>query len=104
MGAPAEIQRVIEYIDAHLDEEISTSLLGEIAGYSPWHLCHLFTDHIGTPVMEYVRSRRRTTAGCLPPAASVGAHQRIGALAFPGGMDNNGSRRKREWVVLSWRA
>jgi AraC-like DNA-binding protein/predicted N-acetyltransferase YhbS len=58
VGAPPEIQRVIEYIDAHLDEEISISLLGEIAGYSPWHLCHLFTDHIGMPVMEYVRSRR----------------------------------------------
>jgi AraC-like DNA-binding protein len=58
VGAPAEIQRVIEYIDAHLDEEISVSLLGEIAGYSPWHLCHLFTDCMGVPLMEYVRVRR----------------------------------------------
>ena len=58
MGAPAEIQRVIEYVDAHLDDEISISSLAEIAGYSQWHLCHLFMDCIGTPLMEYVRLRR----------------------------------------------
>ena len=62
VGAPPEIQRVIEYIDAHLDEQISISLLGEIAGYSPWHLCHVFKACMGMPLMEYVRKQRLSQA------------------------------------------
>ena len=62
VGIRAEIQQVIEYIDAHLDEQISISLLGEIAGYSPWHLCHVFKACMGMPLMEYVRKQRLSQA------------------------------------------
>jgi len=62
VGVSAEIQRVIDYIDAHLLEEISISTLADIAGFSPWHLCHVFRGCIGVPLMEYLRLRRLHSA------------------------------------------
>lgn len=62
MGVTAEIQSVIDYIAAHLKDDISIAALAEIAGYSPWHLYHLFMGCTGTPLMEYVRLRRLHSA------------------------------------------
>jgi len=62
VSAPADIQRVIDYIDAHLKEDISIAALADIASYSPWHLYHLFVACTGTPLMEYVRLRRLRSA------------------------------------------
>jgi AraC-like DNA-binding protein/predicted N-acetyltransferase YhbS len=36
--------------------------LADIAGYSPWHLYHLFVAYTGRPLMEYVRLRRLRSA------------------------------------------
>lgn len=58
----AKLQRVIAYIDGHLKDDLSIAALADIAGYSPWHLYHLFIGCTGTPVMEYIRVRRLQSA------------------------------------------
>lgn len=62
VAVSAEVQRVIDYIDAHLKEEISIAALADIAGYSPWHFYRLFMGCTGRPVMEYIRLRRLQSA------------------------------------------
>ena len=62
VGVTAKLRRVIDHIDAHLKDDISIAALADIAGYSPWHLYHVFMDCTGTPVMEYVRLRRLHSA------------------------------------------
>jgi len=58
MAVTTELQRMIDYIEAHLTGELSIAALAEMAGYSPWHFYHLFAESTGTPVMAYIRARR----------------------------------------------
>ncbi|MHB9025228.1 MAG: GNAT family N-acetyltransferase [Armatimonadota bacterium] len=48
----------MDYIEAHLTEELSIAALADMAGYSPWHFYHLFAESTGMPVMTYIRARR----------------------------------------------
>jgi len=57
-----EIQRVIDYIETHLTDEITIVALADMAGYSPWHFYHLFMEGTGIPVMTYLRIRRLARA------------------------------------------
>ena len=40
--------RLLEYIDAHLDEELTAPRLAAVAHLSPSRLAHLFTAQTGT--------------------------------------------------------
>ena len=52
------ILRVIDYIQAHLDEEISPDTLREIAGFSRHHFHRVFRGMTGESVMGFVRRLR----------------------------------------------
>ena len=52
------LQKVIDYIDEHIKEEINPMDLARIAGYSPFHFYRLFNQHIGFSIMEYVLRRK----------------------------------------------
>lgn len=48
-----QIQKVIYYIETHLDDGLELDKLAKIAGYSPYHFCRIFKIHIGESVMSY---------------------------------------------------
>ena len=52
------IGRVIDYIEAHLKEELDNRLLAEIAGYSEFHFLRLFRESVRLTPADYVRKRR----------------------------------------------
>lgn len=52
----------IQYIEAHLDEELDFEALGRIAGCSSYHYQRMFAYMAGVPLSEYVRRRRMTKA------------------------------------------
>jgi AraC family transcriptional regulator of arabinose operon len=52
------VQRVLEFIAAKLDQEITVDTLAAAANLSPSRLAHLFRAEIGVPVMLYVETRR----------------------------------------------
>ena len=58
MGTTVELQQVIAYIDAHLQDDFTIVALADMAGYSPWHFYRLFMEGTGTTVMTYIRARR----------------------------------------------
>ncbi|WP_213947205.1 AraC family transcriptional regulator [Luteibacter sp. dw_328] len=56
--APWRLQRVIEYIEANLADDLSLAALAGIAGYSVSHFKPLFQRATGVSVHQFVVSRR----------------------------------------------
>lgn len=56
--AKSRLQRVTDYIEAHLDEALSLARLSEVAGLSASHLKTQFKRATGLPVHAYVIRRR----------------------------------------------
>ncbi|QRK11228.1 AraC family transcriptional regulator [Archangium violaceum] len=54
----ARFRRVLEYIDAHLEEELSVERLGRVAAFSKFHFHRQFSELFGMGVYEYVQMQR----------------------------------------------
>ena len=52
------VQKMQDYIEAHMEEEITMSSLAETSGFSPWHSYRLFKDYLGVTPAEYIRKLR----------------------------------------------
>jgi AraC family transcriptional regulator len=52
------LRRVVEYIDAHLDQDLSLAELAAVAAFSPSHFKALFKQAAGMPVHRFVLERR----------------------------------------------
>ncbi len=52
--APAKLQRTIAYIQAHLDEELSLTMLATLVKLSPGHFARLFKHSTGQTTHQYV--------------------------------------------------
>lgn len=59
------VTRMQEYIDAHLDEDITLVALAREAGYSPWHSAKMFKEYTGNTPFEYIRRLRLTKAALV---------------------------------------
>ena len=59
------IQRMQDYIDDHINEQITLYDLAGCAGYSPFHCTRLFKELIGKSPFEYIRSLRLTKAALM---------------------------------------
>jgi GTP pyrophosphokinase len=47
-----------KYIEQHLEEKLSVSVIAEVFGYSEYHFSRMFSEYVGMSVMEYVKRRR----------------------------------------------
>ncbi len=56
------VQRMQDFIEAHLDRPITLSELARSARYSPWHAAHVFKECTGRSPFEYIRLRRLSEA------------------------------------------
>ena len=52
------LQRVLDYVEAHLDRNLALAELAGVAGFSVSHFKPLFTAAVGVPVHRYVMQRR----------------------------------------------
>ena len=52
------VQRMQDYIEVHLDEEIDLADLARASLFSPWHAHRLFRAYLGLAPAEYVRRLR----------------------------------------------
>jgi AraC family transcriptional regulator len=52
------LRQVIEYIEAHLDQDLTLAELASVAGFSLSHFKALFKQATGTPVHRFVLERR----------------------------------------------
>lgn len=80
--APAQLRRVIEYINAHLNEELSLTELASIAGLSPHHFGQAFKAMTGRPPHRYVIERRIQRARELLRDAKIPIAEIAHAVGF----------------------
>lgn len=57
-----QLQRAIDYIEDHLDDDFSTDSIAKVAGFSKWHFQMVFSSAVGDTLKEYIRKRRLTAA------------------------------------------
>jgi AraC family transcriptional regulator len=73
-GLAAWQQRIVtDYIEEHLDQQISLATLAQLVRLSPYHFCRAFKQSFGIPPHRYHTSRRIERAKTLlaKPAPSV---------------------------------
>lgn len=58
-----DLNRALEYVEAHLDRELDVAEAARIAMTSEYHFRRLFSALAGMPLSVYVRRRRMTLAG-----------------------------------------
>lgn len=61
----AQMEAVIDYIEAHLDGPLDLDTVAEAVHYSKYHLHRLFTDTVGMTLHDYTVRRRLTEAAKL---------------------------------------
>lgn len=56
------VDKVIDYIEDNLEEQLSLDEIAKEAGYSKFHLDRVFTKHVGCTIYKYIQTRRLTVA------------------------------------------
>jgi AraC family transcriptional regulator len=59
------INRVVDYVDANLNEEHSLNTLSSIAHFSPFHFHRIFKALTGETIHTYVKRMRLQRAGSM---------------------------------------
>ena len=63
--SPERLRRVRDYVEAHLDEDLSLTVLADIACLSPYHFSRSFKEAVGVGPQRYVIQRRLERAKVL---------------------------------------
>ena len=58
----AELNRLVEFVEAHLDDNIEVSAVATTLGTTEYHLRRMFSSLAGMPLSEYIRRRRMSVA------------------------------------------
>lgn len=58
----SRLQGVLDYLHAHLAEDLSLDLLAGVAELSPWHFCRAFRASVGVTPWQYLKEIRLTEA------------------------------------------
>ncbi len=53
-----KISRVCEYIEEHLDEDLTVEILSEVADFSKYHFHRQFSEYIGISVFKFIQQLR----------------------------------------------
>jgi len=57
-----KLQKVLDYIEEHIKEEISLEELSALSFYSTHHFHRIFQSIVGIPVTDYIRKRKLSLA------------------------------------------
>lgn len=77
--------RVFDYIDAHLNEDLSVEQLSRVANFSKYHFLRQFSEYAGITAFAYVRLMRLKQASYR---LAFSPHERIIDIAMDAGFEN----------------
>ncbi len=99
-GYRRRMRRVLEHIDAHLDEPLDVDRLSAVAAFSPFHFQRQFSAMFGLGVGAYVRALRLKRAGSR---LAFRHDETVTAIAFDAGYAGNEAfaRALRRWLDQS---
>lgn len=63
--APARLRRILDYIEAHLDQPVTLDELARLVDLSPYHFIRMFRREVGATPYRYVCDRRIARARAL---------------------------------------
>jgi AraC family transcriptional regulator len=75
-------KRVVEFIEEHLNEDISLKVMADVARLSPYHFAHAFKQSFGDPPHRYVIGRRMQRAKTLLAAGALSVTEIGQAVGF----------------------
>jgi AraC family transcriptional regulator len=81
----ARFQKVLDYIDKHLDEDLAVARLSDVAAFSKHHFLRQFSDLFGIGVYKYVQLRRLKRASYQ---LAFRDDQPVTAIALDSGYEN----------------
>ncbi len=61
----SRINRVISYVEANLENDLSVNKLAEVAHFSPYHFHRIFSAFTGEPLISYVKRKRIEKAASI---------------------------------------
>jgi AraC family transcriptional regulator len=59
------INKVIDYIEQHIDQELSLEILAGVASFSPFHFHRIFAAFVGETLNDFIRRKRIEKAAGL---------------------------------------
>lgn len=77
-----QVQQLLEFIQAHLDEQLSLETLAQQVGFSPHHFAQLFRRATGTSPHQFVLRQRLERAEWLLQETELPLAQVAGACGF----------------------
>lgn len=81
-----QIQRAVDYIEDHLNDDLEVDSIAKVAGFSRWHFQIVFSAAVGDSLKEYIRTRRLTKA-----MMELGTDKRILEIALDAGFESQES-------------
>lgn len=58
MSGIAVTEKILSYVEEHLDKELSLEKIGEALHYSKFYIARVFKENTGTTLYRYIRRRR----------------------------------------------
>ncbi len=56
------VKKVVDYIETHLDDELSLDKIADALNYSKFYIARIFTEETKCTVYKYIQGRRLTLA------------------------------------------
>lgn len=94
------MRRVLDHIDAHLDEPLDIARLSAVAAFSPFHFQRQFSALFGLSVGAYIRALQLKRAGAR---LAFRPSETVTAIALDAGYEGNEAfaRALRNWLTQS---
>lgn len=62
MSDKSLIEKIVNYIEEHLDEELSLKKISDELNYSKFYMSRVFQENTGNTIHKYIQTRRLTIA------------------------------------------
>jgi len=56
------VEKVVDYIESHLDDELTLDKIADALNYSKFYVARAFNEETGSTVYKYIQGRRLTMA------------------------------------------